>query len=103
MHDWAEIWESADNTAKIAETDILSTRPRTFVAHGGSQVCSLNSTRNSELLGSFNRAVESFGTLLPEGVVKVRRGVVARYMVGINSMPDVYRAFLHFAKVLEER
>lgn len=37
------------------------------------------------------------------GVVKVRRGVVARYMVGIVSFPDLLRAFAHFAGVLASR
>jgi len=37
------------------------------------------------------------------GVVKVRRGVVARYMIGLDAMPDLYRALHHFAQVIERR
>ena len=37
------------------------------------------------------------------GVVKVRRGLVARYMIGLNSLPNLHRAFANFAAVIVHR
>ena len=41
--------------------------------------------------------------MCPAGVVKMRRGQVAFYMSTTHNMADVYRAFLRFSHILQER